>query len=378
MREFMTARTSSLPVTNGGQKFGYLRGLDGWRAVAILSVILYHSTVHAAGIFSTVWAWRFGYLGVDVFFAISGLLITSKLLEEEETSGRISLPNFYLRRAFRILPPAIVYLTAIALLARLGLIYVSRMEWFASLFFYRNYSSLYRIDQTLGLPWFTTHFWSLSLEEHFYLLLPALLLLTRRKARIAVLVVIILAVIVHRQLELAHRVWFTIVFHTDIRLDALLIPALFAVLSRSETFGEHFNSFIRRWHLAFVPGFLLLLLLPEGSGLQMTALAVVMPGIVLGTVLKPESLGTQLLEWRPLRWVGRISYSLYLWQQLFFTERFLLFRPLGRLETWPLNLLLTFLMATLSYYGVERPLVRLGHRLTSGRRSKVVKAGQTV
>ena len=75
----------------------------------------------------------------------------------------------------------------------------------------------------------------------------------------------------------------------------------------------------------------------------MTAIAILMPGIVLGTVLKPGSFGTQLLEWRPLRWIGRISYSLYLWQQLFFTERFLLFRPLGRLETWPLNLLLTFL-----------------------------------
>ena len=102
------------------------------------------------------------------------------------------------------------------------------MEWFASLFFYRNYTSLLHIEQTPGYPWFTTHFWSLSLEEHFYLLLPALLILTRRKARTLTLMVIILAVIVHRQLELAHRESFTIEFHTDIRLDALLIPALFA------------------------------------------------------------------------------------------------------------------------------------------------------
>jgi peptidoglycan/LPS O-acetylase OafA/YrhL len=378
MQGSMTARTDSLAPANIDQKFGYLRGLDGWRAIAILSVILYHSTLQTAGIFSTAWAWRFGYLGVDVFFAISGLLITSKLLEEEKISGRISLPNFYLRRALRILPAAIVYLTSIAVLAGLGLIYVSRMEWLASLFFYRNYSSLYRIELTRGLPWFTTHFWSLSLEEHFYLLLPALLILTRKKARIASLVAIILAVIVHRQLELAHREWFTIVFHTDIRLDALLIPALFAVLSRSQRFGERFNSIIKRWYLAFLLGFLLVLWSPEGSGLQMTTLAVVMPGIVLGTVLKPRSLGTRLLEWRPLRWIGRISYSLYLWQELFFTQRFLLYRPLGRLETWPLNLLLTFLVAALSYYGVERPLVRLGHRLTRDRSNGIVKAGQPV
>ena len=86
--------------TNNDHKFGYLRGLDGWRAVAIVSVILYHSTLHKAGIFSTSWAQRFGYLGVDVFFAISGLLITSKLLQEEKSSHRISLPNFYLEERF--------------------------------------------------------------------------------------------------------------------------------------------------------------------------------------------------------------------------------------------------------------------------------------
>lgn len=367
MRERLTTRTESSALPNNDHKFGYLPSLDGWRAIAILGVILYHSTLHTAGIFSTAWAWRYGHLGVDVFFAISGLLITSKLLEEEKRSGRIYLPHFYLRRAFRILPAAIVYLTAIACLSGLGLIYVSRMEWFASLFFYRNYSSLYHIERGLGYPWFTTHFWSLSLEEHFYFLLPALLVLTRRKARLASLLAIILAVIVHRQSALAHREWFTIVFHTDIRLDALLIPALFAVVSRSERFGEPFNALIRRWHFVFVLVFFLALQLPESSGLRMTAIEIALPGIVLGTVLKPESLGTGLLEWRPLRWIGRISYSLYLWQELFFTQRFYLWRPLGRLETWPLNLLLTFLTATLSYYVVERPLVRLGHRLTSGR-----------
>ena len=188
----------------------------------------------------------------------------------------------------------------------------------------------------------------------------------------------ILTVIAHRQLALAHKQWFTIVFHTDIRLDALLIPALFAVLSRSEGFGRHFNSVIRQWHLAFVLAFLLLLRWPEGSGFKMTAVAIVLPGIVLGTVLKPKSLGTQLLEWRPLRWIGRISYSLYLWQQLFFTQRFLLWRPLGRLEAWPLNLILTFLMAALSYYAVERPLIRLGHRLTTSPSNSMVRAGETV
>lgn len=357
---------SHAPPSSHHRSF-YLPSLDGWRAVAILSVILYHSTLHQRGLFSTWWAWRFGYRGVDVFFAISGLLITSRLLEQESRSGRILLRDFYLRRAFRILPPALVYLLAIASLAKLGLIHVSAPEWFASLFFYRNYSSLFHIERMLHLPWFTTHFWSLSVEEHFYFLLPTLLVLTRGKVRVAILGLVSFCVIVHRQLELTHRLWFSIQFHTDVRLDALMIPALFAVLSRSEVYGERFNSLIRKWHFAFILAALLFVWWREGSGLQQTAIAFIMPGIVLGTVLKQKSLATRILEWGPLRWVGRISYSLYLWQQLFFVQRFLESRPLGRLQAWPLNLVLTFLLAVLSYYCVERPLVRLGHRVTRSR-----------
>ena len=367
----MMVKTPLFTTSTAKRSTGYLRSLDGWRAIAILSVILYHSNFQQLGILDTSWAWNYGYRGVDIFFAISGLLITSKLLGEEKTSGRISLRKFYVRRAFRILPAAMVYLGTIALLSAFHFIYVSPSEWFASLFFYRNYSSLYHIERTLQLPWFTTHFWSLSIEEHFYLLLPALLFVTRDKVRITLLALISLCVIVHRQLELAHRNWLTIQFHTDIRLDALMLPALFAVLWCSEAYGAGFKSFVKSWHFAFALAFLACLWLPDGSGFQASAISLTLPGIVLGTVLKVDSLGTRLLEWSPLRAVGRISYSLYLWQQLFFTQRFLERRPMGRLQAWPLNLLLTLSIATLSYFVVERPAVRLGHWLTRDRNLRI-------
>jgi peptidoglycan/LPS O-acetylase OafA/YrhL len=350
--------------------FAYLPSLDGWRAIAILSVILYHGSLLKAGVFSTSLFWRYGYRGVDVFFAISGLLITSKLLEEEKGSSTISLRKFYLRRAFRILPAALVYLLTVAVLAVVGLILVSPGELLSALFFSRNYPRLFHVDQVLQARWFTQHFWSLSIEEHFYLILPALLLFTRGKTRIGWLAGISFFVIVHRQLELMHRSWLAV--HTDIRLDALMVPALFAVLSHSEVYGKGFNAFIRKWHPVFLLGFLLFVQWPERSGLQMTGLALALPGIVLGTVLQPRSVWTRVLEWSPLRWIGRISYSLYLWQQLFFTEHFLNWRPLGRLNAWPLNLGLTFLLATISYYGVERPLIRLGHRLTRSHPNSLV------
>jgi peptidoglycan/LPS O-acetylase OafA/YrhL len=345
------------------RKDGYLPGLDGWRAIAILSVMLYHSILHRAGIFSTGWAWTYGYHGVDIFFAISGLLITTRLLREEKATGTISLRHFYLRRAFRILPAALAYLLAIAALSYMRWIHVSAAEWFASLFFYRNYSFLY-LGACCWYPWFTTHFWSLSLEEHFYLLLPAILLFTRLRLRIATLVLISGAVIAHRYFALLHREWFSVWFHTDVRLDALMIPALLAVLSQSDRYGKGLQVFLKQWLWVLMIALICVVRWAGESAFQATAVAVLMPCVVLGTVLQPASVTTRILEWAPLRWIGRISYSLYLWQQLFFTQRFYLWRPLGRAEAWPLNVCLTLLVATLSYYAVERPLVRLGHRLT--------------
>lgn len=359
----MTAMQSAAMRDSPGHP-AYLPSLDGWRAIAILAVILYHSMPRSAGVFSTAWAGRYGFHGVDVFFAISGLLITTRLLREEEARGSISMRSFYVRRAFRILPAALAYLLAIAGLAGLHRIYVSATEWFAALFFYRNYSFLY-LGHNARYPWFTTHFWSLSIEEHFYLLLPGLLLLTRKRLRIAALTLISGMVVVHRYVALLHREWFTIWFHTDVRLDALMIPALFAVLVRTEGLDARFQSLLKQGQFALVAALLYVFWRNQASALDATAIALLMPAVVLGTVLQPASTATRVLELAPLRWVGRISYSLYLWQQLFFTQRFYLWRPLGRWEAWPANLLLTFAVATISYYALERPLMRVGHRLTA-------------
>src|SRR5262249_8893736 len=103
-----------------------------------------------------------GHRGVDVFFAVSGFLICSRLIREREKSGRTDLKAFYVRRAFRILPPFLVYLGVIAVLAAAGLIAVEGREFVASLLFVRNY-----IGPETGHGWYTGHLWSLSVEEHY-------------------------------------------------------------------------------------------------------------------------------------------------------------------------------------------------------------------
>jgi peptidoglycan/LPS O-acetylase OafA/YrhL len=136
--------------------------LDGLRAVAILIVVASHSIDRAKyGALALV-----GIAGVMIFFALGGYLITTRWLAEYEKTGTISLRNFYLRRAFRILPPAVTFLAVIWILSRLGIVDCDGRSLLSALFFFSNYMDL------RDIAWQVGHFWSLSVEEHFYLIWP--------------------------------------------------------------------------------------------------------------------------------------------------------------------------------------------------------------
>jgi peptidoglycan/LPS O-acetylase OafA/YrhL len=342
----------------------YLPTLDGWRTLAILGVMLCHDSIHRLGPFSTIWFYWHGNLGVDIFFAISGVLICSRLLTEEETSGKISLRNFYLRRAFRILPAAAVFLVTLLILKATVQLPVERPELLASLFFFRNYTSLFSHWQTI-YPYYTSHFWSLAVEEHFYLILPGLLVLSPRRFRAALLLTLAAAISLHR---IAPHSWLSL--HTDMRLDALLVPAALAVLLHSPKCRERLIRSLR-----FAPIFAAALILlittrqdPKTTGLLIAWLT---PFLIFGTMLNPQNCFSRLLESAPLRYIGRISYSLYLWQQLFLIAHFgASASRLGPLQIFPWNWVATFACALLSFYLVEQPLIRLGHRLTSNVAAK--------
>ncbi len=344
---------------------GYLPTLDGWRAIAILMVMFCHETVHGISFLNTRWFQLYGDKGVDIFFAISGILICSRLLDEESRFGHISIKHFYVRRAFRILPPALAYLLVIGLLALAGVIVVPLRQWVASAFFYRNYGRLAGVADT-GVSWYTGHFWSLSVEEHFYLLLPALLLLTRRHLRVPVLLFIALAVLGNRAMQLSTRPWHMISYHTDVRMDSLLFPAILAVLLHADRNRNKARKWFAAWpFLAII--MVALFMLWHDTFTQRTILALFVPLVIMGSILAPNNLFGRFLEWRPLRFVGKISFSLYLWQQLFISRLYRFQHPLGILDTWPFDIAATFVCAVLSYYLLELPLVRIGHRFASSK-----------
>jgi peptidoglycan/LPS O-acetylase OafA/YrhL len=334
----------------------YLPTLDGWRAIAALTVIASH----------TPWAWACGRkdLGghaVSVFFGLSGLLICSRLLAEHGKTGRVDLTGFYVRRVFRILPPALAYLAVLAVLGAAGAVAVSPRELWACLLFYRNY--------TTGGHWITIHFWSLAVEEHFYLFIPALLAWLGPRRALPVAIGLALPLAVWHKLDdewvnVAARTGLPTAYHrTDTRLPDLLFGCAVALMA-----GRAPGRVAR---VAGTAGGILLAARVFGQlPVPHLLLSILIPWMLLATARRPTGLVGRVLEWGPLRWLGRMSYGLYLWQQLFFHGSAVNPLPaLGPLPHWPWNLLATLTCAAASHYLLERPLTRFGRRLADRRRA---------
>src|SRR5277367_1468868 len=209
-------------VVNSSTNQGRLPGLDGLRAVSIAGVLAVHcsETSGFPSLGPLDFFIRNGGFGVDIFFVLSGFLITSLLLKEENRFGSFSISAFYLRRCIRILPPALAYLTAMLLAGFIGLTGVTFTEWAEAAGFLRNY---------VGKAWETGHYWSLAVEEQFYFAWPLLLLILPRRFRIPFGIAGVLIAPFWRYANLR----FGMVanpFRFDMHCDALLVGCLLAFL----------------------------------------------------------------------------------------------------------------------------------------------------
>ena len=340
------------------ERSNYIPTLDGWRAIAIVTVLLAH------GLDPQMFprAYRLGHGGVLIFFGISGFLITSRLLDEVASRGRISFRNFYLRRAFRILPPSLVYLLTIAVLAGVGIVDCPPRRILYALGLIINYAPV------TSNSWYTEHFWSLSVEEHFYLIWPAAL------AAMGV----VRARWLTPLLALAFATWHYVDGRLGLIVRAFAAPHLTYNAFRSDYVADTLLwgcalAMLFRWKRPKLSS-------PLADGLAVAILALIGFGLVheirgfsmgvpeamhalvivpiVATVAAPQGFLGRLLEADAVRFIGRLSYSIYLWQQLFLKV------PAGSLlQRFPLNIVAIFLAALGSYYLVERPLIRLGQSI---------------
>ncbi len=325
--------------------------LDGWRGIAIAMVLFDHIQFAAIGQYLRSWT-QTGRHGVTIFFVLSGFLITSNLIAEP-----INLWNFYIRRFFRLMPAAWLFLATLALFDRLtGVRFTSWSEIRACLFFYRNFAGLMP-GNVAG------HFWSLSIEEQFYLLWPCLLLLfgLRRCRWIAIAITMGLASF--RWLMWQHYQDNLLGNRTEVRADALLVGCLLALLLSSQAIREHAAHWSKLCVLPATFGFLLAI--KSFHILQPLWESVCIAVLLAASMLHPASATSRIFSWKPLAWLGTVSYSLYLWQ-----EPFMVIHNSPLLLALSVGLVLP-LFALSSFYLIERPATRLGHRLTDVRAVKL-------
>jgi peptidoglycan/LPS O-acetylase OafA/YrhL len=328
-------------------------------------VIAYHSL--ALGFPGRIWygiATR-GYAGVDIFFALSGFLICGKLLREQRQTASISLKRFYLGRSFRILPALGLYLAVLAALAAAGWVKAQRWEFESTLLFVRNYFPLFD-GHAIGA--YTAQFWSLAVEEHFYLIWPVVMLLLGPKLGRIGLAALTLALVVFvwRTLD-AHSGWFipfatSVDSKTDTRMDALLWGCLAAIVYPYVHPRVRALPFCRNLWVPIAAVLAVVLILkhvPGGSLIQ----AILFPALIMSTAISPDSVLGRCLELRILKWTGRLSYSIYIWQQLLIIPVDSPSSPFRALQHFPANIAFVFLIAAASYYFVEKPMIQLGHRL---------------
>lgn len=351
----------------------YLPTLDGWRAVAIALVLFAHASDSIQNAFGTSLLnnsdglRKLGMLGVQLFFGLSGFLITSKLIDEESRHGRISLKSFYIRRAFRILPASLLFLAVAGALACSGMIDISAGRWLSALLFSANYT---HADHS----WYLGHFWSLAVEEHFYFLWPtAFLLLRVTDRRVAMAVFLAFLIALWRAVDFKFRITNSSaeVFwgRTDIQADSILWGVLVALLYGDKTWKARLHKFLSIpacWAtlvLALLAAEFIQTLNWKVSFLLITVKAILIPLVLLGTVIQHSALPGRILETPVFRWLGRLSYSLYLWQQLFLVWNEDRAPGLAGLQMIPYNFLAVFACATISLLLIENPLIALGHRI---------------
>jgi peptidoglycan/LPS O-acetylase OafA/YrhL len=347
---------------------GYMPGLDGLRAISILIVLVAHLG------FEKIVP---GGLGVTVFFFVSGFLITRILVgEQNKSDGRIHLGPFYIRRFLRLMPALAVFIIGSWLLITPFGGKPMAVHVAAASLYLMNYYDI--VDTWFGWPERTVpwgHLWSLAVEEHFYLIFPAALAFFGRthSARMQLIIGAIIASALWRVMAI-HLVGLSGEYTyqaTECRLESIAWGCLLAImLDGAPRENARLGGLVGWAWIAVALGAILFTLVFRDEDFRGTWRYSVQ-GLSLFILvlnlyaLRSARFAIDWLEIKPLRWIGRLSYSLYLWHWpvIWIAEKVSgIDHDLGERLTIPMMaiaVLFSFGFAMASYYGVERPLFAL-------------------
>ncbi|MFO1443355.1 acetyltransferase [Bacillus sp. Bva_UNVM-123] len=357
------------------QKHNYIPGLDGLRAFAVLSVMAYH--------FSFSWA-KGGFLGVDIFFVLSGYLITSIALPAQGNQMDLNLRKFWIKRFRRLLPAAYVMIMTTVVWVMLfnrDLLHIVRGDAISSLFYVSNWRFIFHklsYFDSLGSPSPLKNLWSLAIEEQFYILWPIVLAagfyIFKKRSNLTILLLIgvifsaILMGLLYQPGVDPSRVY----YGTDTRSFELLIGCFLAFVWPMKRLSSG-NLSIKLGNILNITSFitfgvliLSILFLDEFQSFLYRGgmlLVCVNAAILIACISHPVSFLGKLLSFKPLCWIGSRSYGIYLWHY----PVIVLSTPvaeIGNPEYWRVGLqvVVTFIIAELSYRFIEKPIREHGFR----------------
>ncbi len=374
---YILPRLSSSPAARTSIR--HVPALDGLRGLALLGVLFFHANGALPG----------GYLGVDLFFVLSGFLITTLLLAEHRDTGRIALSAFWVRRARRLFPALLSLMPAVAIYSRFfakpGELQGLRADALATLAYVANWRAVFSQKsywELFAAPSLLEHTWSLAIEEQFYVVWPLVVVLVLRRGTSRSLLVLALALTALSMAAMfvlfdpaqVSRVY----LGTDTRAAGILAGAALAtVLSPNTTFqartvrlfdllgtASALGLGVAWWKLSGEDPFL------YRGGFWLTELAVL--ALIVCAVMGPKSLVARALSFRPLTLIGTISYGVYLWHwpvNVFFTAERV---HVHGLWLHVLRFATTFAIAIVSYRLLEQPIRKRG--VPFGRAVYVVPA----
>ncbi len=350
--------------------------LDGIRAISISLVLVSHLIGTRGFPVSTTPLVDTGALGVRIFFVLSGFLITVLLREEWDQTGRIALRGFYVRRTLRIFPAFYAYVACIALLGVSGVVAVSGTDLFRA--------ATYSINYHAGRDWLFGHAWSLAVEEQFYLTWPLLLLwLGIRRAPVAAMTAIVIAPLVRVTLmalpdgSTSLQTFVGTSFETVV--DGIATGALLALVRERLWDWMPYRRFLSSSRVAALPVLVFAagslpwwgdwvgartawLLAGAHAAVGITLLNVSIAMLIDRLVRFPNGPTGRFLNLRSVAFLGVLSYSMYIWQQVFLDRR-----TAAWYARFPQNLLLVLAAAFLSWRLVERPALKLRDRFSRPR-----------
>jgi peptidoglycan/LPS O-acetylase OafA/YrhL len=365
MRGIISAMMQRMQENNSLQTARYA-SLNGLRAISIIIVIVSHLALNYAAFpefLKSVPLITDGKFAVNVFFVISGFLITRLLLQEEKLTKNISLKNFFIRRILRIFPAYYFLLSVYFILSCVGFLQLSNQSWLTSI----TYTKYFNWNQ----DWYTGHAWSLSIEEHFYLLWPLFFTFGPRGKRYFIFAVLLI-VPVFRAFSYYNDVSWINPLTIFYRFDAIATGCLFAL------YQEKIVSVLTlHWKKYFYIAIALLLSLSLLAyfndmydwGLDFFIISIgstygtianlLIAVILLCSVFGPQGIWFKFLNSRIMERIGILSYSIYLWQQLFTAKED------HFINRFPINIAFIIAASLCSYYFIEKPFLKLKTRFSS-------------